>query len=68
MHIKAQLFVITHDVALLRSLPTVLWIIEYGKLDIFNGSYDDYLHERDIKYKQLHARKEQLKKEKQRTL
>ncbi len=55
--------IITHDVSLLRAWPTVLWIVEHGKLDVFYGSYDDYLREREIKYKQLHARKEQLKKE-----
>ena len=35
--------VVTHDLDVLRNCCDTLWHIENGKVNIFNGSYDDYI-------------------------
>lgn len=44
------LIIISHDIELLRSCVDTLWHINDGKVHVFSGNYDDYMHEIHIKY------------------
>lgn len=39
---KDTLMVVSHDTELLRNSIDILWHIDNGKVNIFNGEYDDY--------------------------
>lgn len=39
------LIIVSHDVELLHDLINIFWHIEDGKINIFSGNYDDYIHE-----------------------
>jgi ATPase subunit of ABC transporter with duplicated ATPase domains len=39
---KGILIVVSHDAELLRNSIDILWHIDSGKVNIFNGKYDDY--------------------------
>ncbi|MCL2520030.1 MAG: ATP-binding cassette domain-containing protein [Spirochaetaceae bacterium] len=41
-HYKGALIIISHDEELLQTIPQTLWYINNGKIDIFNGKYNDY--------------------------
>ena len=43
------LIVVSHDKELLRQCTDTLWHIENGKVHIFSGNYDDYMHEIKLK-------------------
>ena len=39
---KGTLIIVSHDVELLRNFSDILWHIDNGTINIFNGKYDDY--------------------------
>lgn len=39
------LIVVSHDVELLNGLVDIFWHIDNGKINIFTGNYNDYIHE-----------------------
>jgi ATPase subunit of ABC transporter with duplicated ATPase domains len=43
------LIVVSHDVELLRNCIDTFWHIENGRIRIFQGNYDDYMHEIRLK-------------------
>ncbi len=43
------LIAVSHDIEFLNTCVDTLWCIDNGKIDIFKGSYDDYIHEANIK-------------------
>jgi ATPase subunit of ABC transporter with duplicated ATPase domains len=42
---SGTLIVVSHDTELLRCCTDTLWHIEHGKIHVFSGHYDDYIHE-----------------------
>jgi ATPase subunit of ABC transporter with duplicated ATPase domains len=48
-HFPGTLIIVSHDVELLRNYIDKFWHIDNGKITIFSGNYDDYMH--DIKLK-----------------
>ncbi len=43
------LMMVSHDKELLRQCADTLWHIDNGKIHIFSGNYDDYIHEVKLK-------------------
>jgi ATPase subunit of ABC transporter with duplicated ATPase domains len=41
----STLIVVSHDTELLRNCIDTLWHIDHGKIHVFSGNYDDYIHE-----------------------
>ncbi len=46
---SGTLIVVSHDTELLRECTDILWHIDNGKIHIFSGKYDDYIHEIKLK-------------------
>ena len=46
---SGTLIVVSHDTELLRNCIDTLWHIDNGKIDVFFGYYDDYIHEIKLK-------------------
>jgi ATPase subunit of ABC transporter with duplicated ATPase domains len=46
---SGTLIVVSHDTELLRNCINTLWHIDYGKIHIFSGNYDDYMQEMRLK-------------------
>jgi ATPase subunit of ABC transporter with duplicated ATPase domains len=44
---RGTLLVVSHDTELLRTQVNILWHIGEGKIDVFAGSYDCYVRERE---------------------
>lgn len=55
--------IVTHDVEVLRNHVDQIWHLQDGQIFIFNGNYDDYLHELTSQQNALHDRSKQLSKE-----
>ncbi|WP_252088655.1 ATP-binding cassette domain-containing protein [Pseudomonas sp. MWU13-3659] len=47
-HFHGTLVLVTHDVALMNQTCDTLWHLHHGRLDVFNGSYADYMAERNL--------------------
>lgn len=62
---EGTLIVITHDVELLNNGMNILWHIDFGKINIFSGSYKDYLHELHVMRHAIEDELLQLKRQKQ---
>ena len=60
---SGTLIVVSHDKELLRYCDT-LWHIDNGKIHIFSGNYDDYMHEIKLKRASIEGELELLKHEK----
>ncbi len=63
---RGTLIVASHDTALLRATFSSFWHLDNGRISLFYGSYDDYMHERNAqraalehKLSQLNAHKEE---------
>jgi ATPase subunit of ABC transporter with duplicated ATPase domains len=61
---KGTLIIVTHDTEILHKCVDILWHIESGKVAVFNGKYDDYLHQKQIKYNSFLKQKDELEKKK----
>ena len=66
-HYRGTLIVVSHDIELLRNTVNLFWHIEDGKIEVFSGSYDDYLAEKQLKYNAIQQQLSFLKKEKNKT-
>lgn len=64
---RGILIVATHDTELIRNCIDTLWHFDQGQITMFNGSYDDYLHERQIKRTQIEDELSKLSREKKYT-
>ena len=60
------ILVISHDKELLRKAD-IIWRIDNGKVKIFHGNYDDYIHERDIELGKIDSELSRLNREKRDT-
>jgi ATPase subunit of ABC transporter with duplicated ATPase domains len=40
----------TQDMEILRNCVDILWNIDCGKVVVFNGKYDDYIRQKQVKY------------------
>jgi ATPase subunit of ABC transporter with duplicated ATPase domains len=49
------LIIVSHDVELLRNSIDKFWHIDNGKITIFSGNYDDYIHEIQSKRASIEA-------------
>lgn len=58
------LLVSSHDTQLLSIVPDCLWSINSGKIEQFEGKYEDFLREKEIKYAQLSQQLASLEKDK----
>lgn len=58
------LLVSSHDMQLLSTVPDCLWSIKSGKIEQFDGHYEDFLREKEIKYVQLSQQLASLEKDK----
>ncbi|WP_421378805.1 ribosomal protection-like ABC-F family protein [Bacillus salacetis] len=58
----------SHDRALLDAVCTKIWEIEDGELKEYQGSYEDYLQEKERQKKELEAKYESYTKEKKRLM
>lgn len=56
--------IVSHDSELLHTWPTKIWDIKHGAITIFNGRYDEYLHERATQEEQITEKREQLQRTK----
>lgn len=45
---SGTLLVVSHDPELLRTCVNTLWHIDQGRVQVFSGSYDDYLREQHL--------------------
>lgn len=54
----------SHDTNLINQCATKLWHIDNGKVTVFTGNYDDYMHERQIFVDSTEKRLNELRKEK----
>ena len=58
------LIVVSHDKELLRHCTDILWHIDNGKIHIFSGDYDDYMHEIRVKRALIEGELEILSRQK----
>ena len=58
------LIMVSHDKELLRQCSDTLWHIDNGKLHIFSGNYDDYMHEIKLKRASIEGELELLSRQK----
>lgn len=58
------LIVVSHDLELLRSCINTLWHIDYEKINIFTGYYDDYIREINIKRTSIEQQLSRLARQK----
>ena len=56
--------IVSHDTQLLRTWPKKVWDIKHGEIIVFDGTYADYVRERDIANDQQVNKIDQLKREK----
>jgi ATPase subunit of ABC transporter with duplicated ATPase domains len=56
--------IVSHDTQLLRTWPQKIWDIKHGEIIVFDGTYTDYVRERDITEHQQVSKIDQLKREK----
>ncbi|MBP9726513.1 MAG: ABC-F family ATP-binding cassette domain-containing protein [Gammaproteobacteria bacterium] len=61
---KGTLIVVSHDVELLRKNIDIFWHIDQEQIHIFQGNYNDYMHEREQQRLSLEHKKSQLNKQK----
>jgi ATPase subunit of ABC transporter with duplicated ATPase domains len=59
--------VATQDTEILRNCVDILWHIDCGKVVVFNGKYDDYMRQKQIKYNFLLKQKNGLDRQKAET-
>jgi len=59
---KGAVVFVSHDVWFLDNLATKLWIIENNSIRNFQGTYDEYIEEKELKIEGLERQKESLKK------
>jgi ATPase subunit of ABC transporter with duplicated ATPase domains len=64
---KGTLIVVSHDVELLRNSINILWHINNGTINIFNGKYDDYRQTISQKRRSIEEELGLLAKEKKET-
>lgn len=60
------LVIVSHDRALLNALVTKIWEVADGKVNVYEGNYDDYTSQKRLEKEQLSETHEQYKKEKDR--
>lgn len=60
---QGMLIVVSHDVDLLKQLPTILWHIEPPTIHLFRGRYVDYEQERGQKRSSLLKEEARLKRD-----
>ncbi|WP_133130359.1 ATP-binding cassette domain-containing protein [Legionella yabuuchiae] len=58
------LLVSSHDSQLLSMVPDCLWSIKTGEIEQFDGQYEDFLREKEIKYAKLSQQLACLEKDK----
>lgn len=58
------IIIASHDQQLLSMVPDCLWSIHGGKVEQFDGQYEDFVHEKEIYYAQLNHRLVFLHKDK----
>lgn len=58
------LIMVSHDKELLRHCTDTLWHIDNGKVHIFSGNYDDYMHEIKLKRASIEEELELLSRQK----
>jgi ATPase subunit of ABC transporter with duplicated ATPase domains len=56
--------IVSHDTQLLHTWPKKVWDIKHGEIIVFDGTYADYVRERDITEHQQVSKIDQLKREK----
>lgn len=61
---SGTLIIISHDVELLRNSIDRFWHIDNGKINIFAGNYDDYIHEIQSKRNSIEAELSRLDRQK----
>lgn len=64
---RGTLIVVSHDLELLRSNVDILWHIHDQKIEIFNGNYDDYVHQNSIKRAAIEQKLHELNRNKKQT-
>lgn len=61
---SGTLIMVSHDKELLRQCTDTLWHIDHGKVHIFSGNYDDYMHEIKLKRASIEGELELLSRQK----
>jgi ATPase subunit of ABC transporter with duplicated ATPase domains len=46
---SGMLIIATHDTKILRNCVDILWHIDCGKVVVFNGKYDNYMRQKQVK-------------------
>lgn len=59
------LIIVSHDVEILRNCVDTLWHIDNGRVNIFTGNYDDYMHEIRAKRTSIEQELSRLNRQKQ---
>ncbi len=66
---EGTILLVSHDRYLVDHLASQLWLLESGRLDVYNGRYRDYLQERELaqeKVKEIQAEKRKAGQQKRR--
>ena len=58
------LLIASHDTQLLSTVPDCFWSISAGKVEQFEGMYEDFLREKEIQYTQLSQQLSRLEQDK----
>lgn len=61
---QGTIIIVSHDKELLRLCCNTLWHIDNGKVHIFSGKYDDYMHEIKLKRASIEGELELLSRQK----
>ena len=61
---SGTLIVVSHDKEVLRHCVDIIWHIENGKIQVFSGSYDDYVQELKLKRASIESELELLSRKK----
>lgn len=61
---QGTLIIVSHEQELLRSCINTLWHIDNGRINIFNGNYDDYIYESKLKKASILNEIDNLKRQK----
>ncbi len=64
LRFQGTLFIVSHDVEILRQCVDTFWHIDHGRIEIFKGCFDDYLETRATQHRVIEQELSFLKRKK----
>ncbi len=65
LRFQGTLFIISHDVEILRRCVDIFWHIDQGRIEVFKGDFDDYIQSRETRRKSIEQELVSLKRQKE---